>query len=622
MVTADRIKSERRFSVLSAGGLAIFLVFAVNCGAQAQDFQVGNLQGVFDLTVSYGLGIRIEDTDESLVAAANGGDGSSVNTDDGDLNYDTGIFSNALRGNAELTMLWGGIGIFARGAAGYDYETEDQSRERTDLTSSGRELLGSDADLLDHYISGSFRVADIPVHFRLGDQVVNWGETNFVREGIDVINPVNVTAALQPASRAIDLLSPQGMLWVAATLTETFAFESFYQYEWQPLTLPPVGSFFSTNDLVGGDGVNLAMLTGGQYSDLGTDLDDAFRLPAGTLGFDENFFQIPGRYVDEPDDGGQYGLSLIGRFFDGLATKIGLHYIRYNSRLPIVSGLTASQAAINQTSDASVAETASDLEPVYLGTGLTPDEAAAEARETAEQLTLSQYDNAAGYFAEYPEDIDMLGVSFSFSTIRTGTLFAGEFSRHKDFPFQIATGQVLTATRSPVQYDPTIGDTPLGQFGADQVVSGVLERDRTQFTMSVTQLLGPRLGSDQVLIGADAAFVNVDDVSGNGGIALQAVKSPTDNSWGYRLSLASIYSSVFGALNVVPRIVFVHDVSGTTPAPLSTFVEDRKLVQFGVSADFIDRWSTDLSFTGFFGAGNANLLSDRDIVRWRLTYSF
>ncbi|MEJ2161264.1 MAG: DUF1302 family protein [Chromatiales bacterium] len=565
MVTADRIKSERRFSVLSAGGLAIFLVFAVNCGAQAQDFQVGNLQGVFDLTVSYGLGIRIEDTDESLVAAANGGDGSSVNNDDGNLNYDTGIFSNALRGNAELTMLWGGIGIFARGAAGYDYETEDQSRERTDLTSSGRELLGSDADLLDHYISGSFRVADIPVHFRLGDQVVNWGETNFVREGIDVINPV---------------------------------------------------------DLVGGDGVNQAMLTGGQYSDLGTDLDDAFRLPAGTLGFDENFFQIPGRYVDEPDDGGQYGLSLIGRFFDGLATKIGLHYIRYNSRLPIVSGLTASQAAINQTSDASVAETASDLEPVYLGTGLTPDEAAAEARETAEQLTLSQYDNAAGYFAEYPEDIDMLGVSFSFSTIRTGTLFAGEFSRHKDFPFQIATGQVLTATRSPVQYDPTIGDTPLGQFGADQVVSGVLERDRTQFTMSVTQLLGPRLGSDQVLIGADAAFVNVDDVSGNGGIALQAVKSPTDNSWGYRLSLASIYSSVFGALNVVPRIVFVHDVSGTTPAPLSTFVEDRKLVQFGVSADFIDRWSTDLSFTGFFGAGNANLLSDRDIVRWRLTYSF
>ncbi len=600
--------------------MALFV--AASGAAQAQDFQVGNLQGIFDVTVSYGLGIRVEDTDKSLVAAANGGDGVRVNNDDGNLNYGTGIFSNALRGNAELTMLWGGIGFYARGAAGYDYETENQSRERTDLSSSGRNLLGSDADLLDHYISGNFRVADIPVHFRLGDQVVNWGETNFVRDGIDVINPVNITAALQPASRAIDLLTPQGMLWVAATLTETFAFESFYQYEWEPLTLPPVGSYFSTNDLIGGDGVNRAMLTGGQYSDLGTDLDDAFRLPAGTLGFDDDFFQIPGRFVDEPDDGGQYGVSLIARFFDGLATKIGVHYIRYHSRLPVISGLTASQAAIDQTSGASVADIAGDLEPIYLGTGLTPDEAAAEARTTAEQLTLSNYDNAAGYFAEYPEDIDMFGLSFSFSTIRTGTLFAGELSRHKDFPFQIATGQVLTATRSPVQYDSDIGNTPLGDFGANEVVSGVLERDRTQLTMSVTQLLGPRLGSDQLLIAADAAFVNVDDVSGNGGVALQAIKSPTDNSWGYRLSLVSIYSSVFGALNVSPRIVFVHDVSGTTPAPLSTFLEGRKLVQLGVSADFIDRWSTDLSFTGFFGAGNANLLSDRDFIRWRLTYSF
>ncbi len=621
-MTPDGVKPDtsRKGPLVLGGFIACFMVLP--CTARSQDFQVGEVRGLFDLTVSYGLGIRMEDTDESLVATANGGSGAGVNNDDGNLNYDKGIYSNALRGNAEMTLLWREIGFYVRGAAGYDYETEDQSRERTDLSSSGRDLLGSDTDLLDHYISGSFHIADVPVHFRLGDQVVNWGETNFVRDGVDVINPVNITAALQPASRPIDLLTPQGMLWVAATLTETFAFESFYQYEWEPVGLPPVGSYFSTNDLVGGDRVNLAMLTGGQYSDLGTDLDQAFGLPAGTLGFDEDFFQIPGRYVDEPDDGGQYGFSLIARFFDGLATKIGLHYIRYHSRLPIISGLTAGQAAIDQTSEASVLGLAANLEPAYLGTGLTPDEAAAEARATAEQLTLSHYDNAAGFFAEYPEDIDMFGLSFSFSTIRTGTLFAGEISRHKDFPFQIATGQVLTAVRSPVQYDPTIGNTPLGEFGADQIVSGVLERDRTHTTISVTQLLGPRLGSDQLFLSADVAWVNVDDVSGAGGIALQATEPPNDNSWGYRLLLASSYSSVFGGLNVAPRIAFTHDVSGTTPAPLSTFIEGRKSVQFGVSADFIDRWSTDLSYTGFFGGGRSNLLSDRDIVRWRLTYSF
>jgi hypothetical protein len=122
------------------------------------------------------------------------------------------------------------------------------------------------------------------------------------------------------------------------------------------------------------------------------------------------------------------------------------------------------------------------------------------------------------------------------------------------------------------------------------------------------------------------AFIRTLDRPGlehvSGGIALQATEPPNDNSWGYRLLLASSYSSVFGGLNVAPRIAFTHDVSGTTPAPLSTFIEGRKSVQFGVSADFIDRWSTDLSYTGFFGGGRSNLLSDRDIVRWRLTYSF
>lgn len=249
-MTPEHAKSRPRGGLPALAHCFLTPLLLLSAGAvQAQGFQLGNVQGLVDVTVSYGLGIRVEDMDENLIAAANGGRGVQVNNDDGNLNYDRGPYSNELRGTADLTLRWGEIGLYVRGAAGYDYETEQRSRERTELSSSARNLIGADAEVHDHYVSGRFAVGDIPVHFRLGDQVINWGETNFVRDGVDVINPINIAAALQPASRPIDLLTPQGMLWVAATLTETFAFEGYYQYDWKPVTLPPVGSFFSTNDL-------------------------------------------------------------------------------------------------------------------------------------------------------------------------------------------------------------------------------------------------------------------------------------------------------------------------------------------------------------------------------------
>ena len=155
------------------------------------------------------------------------------------------------------------------------------------------------------------------------------------------------------------------MVWVASSLTDVIAVEGYYQYKWKPVVLPPVGTVFSVLDLYGGDGVqgHGAFLGGGQVSDLGTDLDAQFALPPGTLGFDPQFDRIPGRTVDKPSDGGQYGVSLFARFLDGLATKLAVHYIRYNTRLPIISGRTADAAAIAATSAASVDALAGRLTP-------------------------------------------------------------------------------------------------------------------------------------------------------------------------------------------------------------------------------------------------------------------
>ena len=585
----------------------------------AVDFRAGSVEGLFDLTAAYGVGVRVEDVNEELVAVANGGKRDSANNDDGDLNYDRGIISNALRLNADLTLVWKQFGAYVRGFALYDYENQDVERERTPLSNDARDILGKDAGLLEHYVFMSLTPGGMPVIFRLGDQVLNWGESKFVRDGVDIINPLDFATLGQPVTPARDLFIPLGMLWGAVNITEHVSVEGFYQYEWKPVGVPPVGSYFSSNDLFGADGVNFAMLGAGQFSDLGTDLDAAFGLPAGTLGFDRDFMKLPGLQVEDADDGGQFGFT-VSTFMPGTnATRISAHLVRYHSRLPIISGRTASQQAIDQTSQADVDALAVSLVPAYVSTGLTPGEAASAAEQTAGSLTTSGYANQAGYVVEYPEDITMLGLSFSTATARRGLLLSVELSHHRDFPFQLNLGDVFAATLSPIEFNGA--GSSLGSFGADANVKGYSRHDRTQATLGLTQFFGPRFGAAQTAANADFAMVYVHDMPGSSEPQLQATLPPTATSWGYRLGGSLIYNGVFGGLTLVPALLWTHDVNGATPAPLSTFLEDRKSITAALGVSFINQWTANLSVTNFLNSSES-LIRDRDLVRFRVSYNF
>jgi len=588
---------------------------------RSADFRVGQVDGLLDLTAAYGLGVRVDDADKKLVAIANGGRRASANNDDGTLNYNEGVLSNALRFNADLILAWRQFGAYVRGFAFYDYENQEDDRARTPLSDDGKDILGKDADLLDHYVSMQHTVGGIPLLFRLGDQVVNWGESGFIRDGIDIINPLDLSALNQPATPARDVLIPQGMLWGAANFTKNVAVEAYYQYEWKRVGLPPVGSYFSTNDLFGGDGLNVAMLGAGRFSDLGTDLDAAFALPPGTLGFDPDFFKLPGNGgSDTPSDGGQFGVTVTAFLPGTNAAKISVHLVRYHSRLPLVNGLTASQAVVDGTTQADVDALAATLVSPYLSTGLTPAEAADAAAQTAEALTTSQYANQAGYQLEYPEDITMVGLSFNTATLKRGMLVSGEVSHHRNYPFQIDLNQVFAAVLTPIQFSDA--GSSLGVFGAEQRVKGFVKLDRTQATVGLTQLFGPRFGAAQTVANADIAWVHVHDMPGRNELPLQATEAPSADSWGYRLGGALTYQGVLGGISLTPRLLFTHDLRGTTPAPVSTFLEERKSFTAGLGVNYINRWTGNLSYTSFFGAGDRNLLTDRDLVRLRISYTF
>jgi len=98
---------------------------------------------------------------------------------------------------------------------------------------------------------------------------------------------------------------------------------------------------------------------------------------------------------------------------------------------------------------------------------------------------------------------------------------------------------------------------------------------------------------------------------------------PTPFSWGYRIAARADYNSVFGtAFTLSPRIAFYHDVNGISPGPGGNSIEGRKSITVGAEANYLNKFSFDLSYTNYFGAGDLNLINDRDFVAFVVKYSF
>jgi len=594
--------------------LEVLLLCLLPCPTWGWDFRVADVEGLANVTLAYGLLARTQGRDPNLIAIANGGKAPSANGDDGDLNQGPGVVSNMLRTTGEVTLRWRNFGAYVRGFAFYDFQQELYDLTRTQLTGKAADSVGKDLGLLEHYFSMQFHVSDVPVQLRLGDQVINWGESSFLRFGVDTINPLDLIALIQPATTARDLPIPQGMLWGAANVTENLAVEGLYQYEWQRVRVPPVGWFFSSNDLLGAGGLHYAMAGLGQFSDRGTNLDTAFGLPPGTLGFDQNFMRIfPGK-SRKPEDGGQYGFT-VRAFIPQLNTaELGVYFLNYHSRLALINGFTADQTAIDATSSTAVAARAAQLAPIYRATGLSPAQAEQQALATAGTLTIGKFANATRYFAAYPENIKMLGFSFNTATLRTGTLFSGEISHHLDFPIQSPVEQVLVAALSPLQFTPVFGQTALGKFGANSVVRGFKRLDKTQLEVGLRQLLGPRLYSSQTILGVDFGWVHIHNLP---------ISHPFDeDSWGYRLVGQLTYDGIFGGVTLQPRVVWAQDVDGITPGPGGAFVAGRKGLNVGLGGEYVNRWTADLGYTQFFDGGAFNQTKDRDFLSFQVAYHY
>ena len=198
MMNLQRLKGQGRLGVV----LPVLLTMLWGTPTAAFQFEFDNgVQGSFDSTISYGMSWRVSDRDKDIIGTANGGTAYSVNGDDGNLNYDDDeTFSRLLKMTSDLDLRYDNFGLFVRGSAFYDFENQTRDRERTELSDDAKDIVGKDIELLDSYLWGNFELGDMFGQVRLGDQVLSWGESTFIQNGINVINPFDVSKLRVPGA--------------------------------------------------------------------------------------------------------------------------------------------------------------------------------------------------------------------------------------------------------------------------------------------------------------------------------------------------------------------------------------------------------------------------------------
>lgn len=588
---------------LKTSALAVAATLLTPLPSQAVQFQSGELRGSFDTTISAGVAWRVEDPDPGLIGIANGGRAFSVNGDNGNLNYDKGIYSSALKVTHDLELRYRRFGAFARIFYFYDFENEDGDRERLPLSDAAKDLVGSDVRLLDAYVSAAFDVQGRPAKIRLGNQVISWGESTFIPNGINTINPVDVARLRTPGAELKEAFLPVASVWGSLDVSDNVTLEAFYQADWQALEIDPAGSYFSTNDFAskGGDTVYLGF---GAVPDTTVHplTGATIPLPAGTGTGGPAGVAVPRAPDRLPSDSGQYGLALRWFLPQLNDTELGFYYLNYHSRLPVISAVSG----------------------------------------TVGGLLAGDYAASARYFVEYPEDIKLFGVSFNTDLGNTGISWQGEVSHRLDQPLQVDDVEILFTALSPISAG--LGAlSQLGAVGFGTEIPGYRRLDVTQAQTTLTKVFGPLAGADQWVLVGEVGVTKVHDMpsrnqlrfdgpgtttSGNdlatvGGAqpATQTRGFADDFSMGYRLLARFDYNNAIGAVNLSPRIAFAHDVIGTTPLPLGNFVEDRKALTIGIGASYQNTWSADLSYTRYFGGGNFNLIHDRDFISLNVKWS-
>nr|WP_064494158.1 DUF1302 domain-containing protein [Pseudomonas chengduensis] len=584
--------------------LALAVAVGFVAPAQAVNFNIGEIEGQFDSSLSVGASWSMRSPDRDLIGPNNGGQGQAQTGDDGRLNFKKGeTFSKIFKGIHDLELKYRDTGVFVRGKYWYDFELKDESRLFKDIDDHNRKegAKSSGAEILDAFLYHNYAIGDLPGTVRVGKQVVSWGESTFIGNSINAINPIDVAAFRRPGAEIKEGLIPVNMLYLSQSLTDRLSMEAFYQLEWDQTILDNCGTFFSTAD-VAADGCDNGYHIGSPaiapLQPIAAAFGQGFRV-------DSEGVILPRAGDRDARDSGQWGLAL--RWL-GDETEYGAYFMNYHSRTPIVSTQNAGQATLDSL-----------LGIITAANAIAPG----SGQGLAQSVMLGN----GRYYLEYPEDIRLYGLSFS-TTLPTGTAWAGEVSYRPNLPLQINTTDMTLSLLNPI----TNGAAAPVVAGPGQDNVGYRRKEVTQVQTTFTHFFDQVMGAGRFTLVGEIGMAHVgglesredlrygrDSLFGAYGFRGDTHGFVTSTSWGYRVRGIWEYSNVFAGVNLRPNVSWSHDVDGYGPNGL--FNEGAKAVSFGVDADYRNTYTASLSYTDFFG-GEYNTAVDRDFLALSFGVSF
>ena len=597
--------------------LAVSLASTLAGPAFGVSFNIGEIEGSFDSSLSVGASWSTAGRNKDLIGANNGGRGLSQTSDDGHLNFDKGdSFSKIFKGIHDLELKYGDTGIFVRGKYWYDFALQNEDLDFKNVSNNNRKegAKSSGGQILDAFIYHNYTIADQPGNVRFGKQVVSWGESTFIGGGINSINPIDVSAFRRPGAEIKEGLIPVNMFYVSQTLTDNLSAEAFYQLEWDQTVTDNCGTFFSQPDVISdGCSNNLRVLN------KRSTIPGAALPTLNALGVDVNNEGVLVRRGGDRDarDSGQFGVAMHYNF-EPLDTEFGAYFMNYHSRAPIFSATGAPNSAYTRPLGPLAA-----LRPLIVA-------------------------GSSQYFVEYPEDIRLYGLSFS-TTLPTGTAWSGELSYRPNAPVQLSTTDILYAGVTPI---PGFGNASVLLGTPGQVLHGYNRKEVPQFQTTFTHFFDQVMGATRLTTVGEIGVTHVgglesknearygrDPVFGPGTLpggfcnalnnsTAQGAGLPnasglntncnndgytTATSWGYRARAIWEYPDVFAGVNLKPNVAWSHDVKGYSPGPGGNFEEGRKAVSLGVDAEYQNTYTVSLNYTNFFG-GKFTTVDDRDFI--------
>lgn len=581
--------------------------------AQAKDFQIGDFDLSVNSTVSVGTSFRVENRDRALYSAGNRssdgatGTGFSNTSDDGNLNFDKGdSFSTIIKGVHDFDLKKDNFGFFSRVKWFYDHTLNNQEVfHGHEPTSNARNQKLNDngfhpyarfdgIDLLDAFFYMNTTVADKPLDFRLGRQVISWGESLFIPSAISGLNTIDVSAFRRPGSDLKEGFTPTEMVYANLGLTDNTSLEAFYQLKWRKTVPEGCGTYFSSNDFAA-DGCNRLAFA--------APLPDSANLAPG---FTTQGGPVARSVDNQPDDGGQFGLAL-RNYVAALDTEFGAYYMNYHSRLPLIS---------------------------VKATNIPTPAGAPGGLIEGNALPRALAGGGGSYFVDYAEDISVFGLSAS--TNVGGWSVAGEISLAQDVPIQLNANDLLASTLAAGATNPA-GPNPLDRriraLAPGQTFAGYDRFDVTQVQSAFIKTFDRALNSSQVVFVAEvgAVFVNGLPEAAPGqrygrnpvfGTARGNEGYVTDFSWGYRLRTQATYRDAIMGIDLIPSIAWSHDVDGWSPEPGQVFNEGRQSVGLGLGFEFDANTKASINYTTFTNAADFDPLRDRDFVSLTASYSF